>query len=212
MNKEATENTALLEKKDLASSGDKSSTDNKSFEHKSSDEEAPHFEANSHAFEPLNFKTQEDWERWAYIKSKSWEAVADRKLFIEKTFRWIKLLCTITGVILNTIASILDDENQWRKWLSITGSFLIFLLPWAESYLSVEKVTERVDARLISQQIKSEMWKSIAGIQDYKKRDSLTAQRTLVENIQKITNEYVNDPSEKVNIHPLSNLHSFHDE
>lgn len=215
MNEEATENTALIEKKDSASSTnirDRSNTDDKSCEQKPNDEEAPPFDANSHTFEPLDFQTQEDWERWTYIKSKSWEAVADRKLFIEKSFRWVKLLCTVTGVILNTIASILDDENSWRQWLSITGSFLIFLLPWAESHLSIEKVTERVDARLISQQIKSEMWKSIAGIGDYKNRKSVTAQRTLVENIQKITKEYVNDPSEKVNIHPLSNLHSFHDD
>lgn len=49
--------------------------------------------------------------------------------------------------------------------LSIGGCVLLFLVPLIESnFLTSDQIAERVEPRMISQKIKSEMWKSVAGI------------------------------------------------
>lgn len=69
------------------------------------------------------YDDQRDCERWAYRRAKAWAKTASRKLFWETTWRNLKLLFTVAGVVLNTWASITEDENDAKRAIfSIVGT------------------------------------------------------------------------------------------
>lgn len=166
-------------------------------------------ESDLNDFNIYRFENQRDCEMWAYRRAKAWGTTANRKQWWENFWRNAKLCFTVAGVVLNTWAAITDDKNDAKRaMLSIGGSVLLFLVPLIESnFLTSDQVAERVESRMISQKIKSEMWKSVAGIdialeeEKGKKRQQHIDQRVaLVQRVENTIDMYLTNTEKRLHM------------
>lgn len=163
------------------------------------------------------------WELKAWDDEKRWFRVAKKKKEEEIYYRKMKLALSVGGVLLQTLSSQIQDGKLLignvkillpnflgfavyiRRVCAFLGGILLLLIPYVNDNLTSEKIADRADSRLVSEELKSEIWKSLSGIQQYKSR-SQDAVIIFNKNIQKVIEKEAGIDEPRYSIHPICNL------
>ena len=160
------------------------------------------------------------WELKAWDEQKRWSRVANKKRREEVNYRKTKLRLSIGGVLLQTLASqiqggkfligdfkislpsFLGFDVYIRQILSYLAGISLLLIPYVNDNLSIDKISDRTDSRLVGEELLSEIWKSLAGIQPYKSRaeDAVLIFNKKIHNII-MTEAGIDEP--RFSIHPI---------
>ena len=156
------------------------------------------------------------WELKAWNEQKKWSKVANKKRGAEKFWRNCKLRLSIGAVVLQTLASQIQEGKLLlpvgnimiplpscsRRVCSFAGGGLLIFIPYVNDRLSGERIAERADSRLVGEELLSEIWKSLSGIPPYKERDETSVKR-FNKNIKNIIQAESGIVEPRYAIHPI---------
>lgn len=178
------------------------------------DEEDPPSDKDSNY--PIDILTECELHAWK--EHLSWRTVFLKKEHEKHFWVGLKLFLSIAAVVLQTLASQIQDGNfvlgsaliampVWftRRMCSLLASGFLVVIPFTTDFLSEEAAEGITDSALVAEEIKSEVFKSLAGITPYQKRDDDSVKK-FNEEINRIISETGGSHEARFGIHPITIL------
>mmetsp|Transcript_17632 Transcript_17632/g.24807 ORF Transcript_17632/g.24807 Transcript_17632/m.24807 type:complete len:346 (+) Transcript_17632:191-1228(+) len=154
-------------------------------------------------------KVQLLWDRY-----RRWNLVAKGSRADIERWRFIILLCTITGAVCTTLGTQLPSDIAWI--LSLFGGILLGYVPRIkQNYTSPQRVDEMVRTRTVAEAIKAEIFLYRTGITPYDKPGAATILMnkidTIDDGVQDLRHLYVMCPADGKPVPPTLTRTSYID-